>query len=309
MIRGMLVLAPRRTSDRGALRHGSLRTPDLRTPDLRTLALALLGALAACGGGHPPGPSPAAQRALAERESPATWEDLDPEQPGRRLRDPRSGVVFVRVPAGEFMMGSRTRPEQGPVHRVRISRPFLLAETEVTAEQWRRLVERWGGDAAVPVESPSPQHPMFANCFDAEHFCRIYGYRLPTEAEWEWACRGGQDDEGAPWLDRQALQEFAWFHPNAPGGAMPVGRRRPNGYGLHDMLGNVWEWCSDRWTLMYPATAEIAVDPQGPSIGNDRTLRGGSWFTLPEPRPATRMQESPFHRMPFFGFRPARDLP
>lgn len=213
-------------------------------------------------------------------------------------------------------MGSLDLPEEQPVHRVRITQPFLLAETEVTVEQWRHHVERHGGDAAVPIEARGPQHPMFVSHDEALGFCRIYGYRLPTEAEWEWACRGGdqgpQHGQDGWWRNEAVLLEHAWFHLNAgavpDAGAREVATRRPNPLGLHDMLGNVWEWCADRFGLFYVPVDPVALDPTGPELGSDRVLRGGSWFTLPAPTPHTRIQEAPFRRMPFFGFRPAVDL-
>ncbi len=233
---------------------------------MRTIALlALLLSPAACGGAA--GPTPAMLQALAAHAEPATWEDLDPAHPGRRRRDPRSGVVFVRVPA---------------------TPPFLLAETELTAAQWRRYVNGFAGDPTVPVPADDAL-PMTASWHDAVAYCERFGYRLPTEQEWEFACRGGLDPAVAPWRGPEELKPHAWFNFNAGDDRRRVGTRESNPFGLYDMLGNVWEWCQE-------------------AAGADRVLRGGSWFTMPWPKPELRTQGAPGERNAFYGFRPARGL-
>jgi formylglycine-generating enzyme required for sulfatase activity len=268
-------------------------------------SMLLLLALAACDG--KPVLTEAAARALAEKASPSTWEDLDPQRPGARLRDPRTGIVFVRIPAGTFAMGGGPIATEAPMHRVRISRPFLLAETEVTIAQWRRYLHEHAGDPSVPVPPGAADLPMPVSWLDADAFCRRYGYRLPTEAEWERACRGGLEREQEPWRDEPGLARSAWHYRNAES-VQPVGSREANPYGLRDMLGNVWEWCSDWFSPeAYRHRADPAVDPSGPEAGEGRVLRGGSWFTTPSPRPETRGAASPAERSPFYGFRPARE--
>ena len=257
---------------------------------------------AACGG--PPELTEAAKLALAAKSSPKTWEDLDPQHPGHRLRDPRTGIVFVRVPEGTFEMGGNEVPNEQPVHRVSLTKAFLLAETELTVAQWQQHVEQFAGDPEVPVPEGETL-PMPASWRDAEAFCARYGYRLPTEAEWERACRGGLPRDQEPWRGDQNLVRFAWCHRNADG-VRPVGTRERNPYGLHDMLGNVWEWCQDAYADgAYQGRPDPAVDPTGPAAG-DRVLRGGSWFTTPTARPETRSAANAAERSPFYGFRPAR---
>jgi len=254
-------------------------------------------ALGACGGD-----SEAATRALAAHADVGTWERLDEHDPPRRLRDPRTGVAFVRVPAGEFRSGP-----PGQERTFRITQPFLLAENELTVAQWARYVAELGGDAAVPVPAGGKDLPMPMSWLDAQQACARLGYRLPTEAEWERACRADHDPATAPWRTPAALQEHAWFNANAGDGSKPVRARVPNALGFYDMLGNLWEWCAD-WHAALPAAAEPIVDPLGPGQGTARVLRGGSWFTTPGALPDTRTAGFPDERNAFYGVRPARSL-
>jgi formylglycine-generating enzyme required for sulfatase activity len=274
----------------------------------------VLLALAACADD---GPTPELLAELAARASPSTWEDLDPAQPGARLRDPRTGIVFRRVPAGEFTMGGTGLPHEGPLHRVRLTRAFLLAETEVTAGAWRRCVREHGGAAAGEIPEDDAMPMGGTTWHDAAAFCARYGYRLPTEAEWEYACRAGADPATAPWRSSAALQEHAWFHANAAElGPQRVARKRANAFGLFDMLGNLSEWVADGMAA-YPRDGAVVVDPlpaplDAPGVPPElkgRVLRGGSFVTAPAPDPSQRMNAEPATRSAFFGFRPAVDLP
>lgn len=265
----------------------------------RTLAggvAVLLGT--ACGGPAAPAGDPAA---LAAQRSPTTWERLP--GPGlERWRDPRSGIVFVRIPAGTFTSdapeGART---------VHITKDFLLAETEWTVEQWRR-VAALAGLAAVPVPEGDGALPMPLSFADAEAACQQLGYRLPTEGEWERACRAEHTREDAPWRSPATVREHAWYNANAGDGARPVATLAPNGFGLYDMCGNLWEWCSDFHGPLLPS-AEPVVDPTGPVQGSSRVLRGGSWFTGPIVGPNTRTTDYAPARSALYGARPACDLP
>ncbi|MFM1870743.1 MAG: hypothetical protein RL398_165 [Planctomycetota bacterium] len=212
------------------------------------------------------GPTEAMVQRLLAQATPDTWQDLDPAVPGRRKRDPRSGVVFVKV-AGEH--------------------PLWLAESELTVAQWRSYVAEFAGhELPLPADDSLPAPASFD---DAREYCLRFGYRLPTEAEWEAACRAGLEDAAAPWRDPQSLAAHAWFHQTAGDAPHAVMTRTANPWGLYDMLGNVWEWCD----------AEV---------GTDRVLRGGSWFTNPAPNPKLRTQAAGESRNSFYGFRPARDL-
>ncbi|MBK8097596.1 MAG: formylglycine-generating enzyme family protein [Planctomycetes bacterium] len=275
---------------------------------MRWRHLLLLLPIVCCGcGDGPPSLSAAAAERLAAHASPTTWEDLDPMHPGQRLRDPRTGVVFRKIPAGEFAMGS-THPSEAPRHRVVISRPFLLAETELTIAQWRAHVTGFAGDPRVPVPRSAGELPMPVSWNDGLAFCERYGYRLPSEAEWEWACLGGLEPDDPSWIDETRVQAAAWVHANAGDQGHAVGTRQANGYGLCDMIGNVWEWCGDFYSETYAGRTDGIVDPRGPAQGQGRTLRGGSFFSLPHARPQSRTGDMALTRNEFYGLRPAREL-
>lgn len=204
------------------------------------------------------------------------------------------GMKLVRIPEGEFSMGSQG--DEVPVHRVRITKPFLVGQTEVTQRQWELVMGRrkpWQGSSHV-VEGPDyPATWLTWN--DATAFCEELtalerrcqrlpagrSYRLPTEAEWEYACRAGTNTRFSFGNDDRRLGDHAWYVENtslrADHHPHPVGRKRPNSWKLHDMHGNVAEWCSDWYDRGYYATSP-AEDPPGPSSGcSFRVIRGGNW--------------------------------
>jgi formylglycine-generating enzyme required for sulfatase activity len=284
---------------------------------VRTRAFGLLGLLAAlacpaCGEARPR-PLSAETRALLERHRDLrTWEVLDAEVVHgwpRRARDPRTGITFVLVPPGEFVMGTTLAGER-PEHRVRISRPFYLGETEVTVAQWRRSVEEHGG--GPPKPGAADDDPVTdVSWEDASAFAALYGYRLPSEAEWEHACRGAARAGSEPWADSDVLAEHAWFGYSAGGRTHPVGTRLPNGFGLYDMLGNVAEWCADPSLGNYHVAdaAGITVDPTPTEASPLRVLRGGSWLTVPPPLPSDRGADGATTRNALYGLRVLQPLP
>ncbi|MCR9248486.1 MAG: formylglycine-generating enzyme family protein [bacterium] len=278
-----------------------------RRAALHALCAGLALGIAGCRG--EPGLGPIDSASLAGLSDPADWEHLDGMEPPRRLRDPRTGIVFVRIPAGEFRYSP---PGVAATVTVAVTRPFLLAETEVTAAQFRRFADRAAKNSGLPVP-PTTELPMPLSWDDSREFCRALGYRLPTEAEWELACRADHERTGsapAPWSSAASVREFAWFNATAGTGPRPVATRAANGYGLHDMLGNVWEWCADCYAPV-PFLTEAAATVTDPVIKNDepgRSLRGASWFTPGNPRPTDRTQDFPNTRNAFYGLRPARDL-
>ena len=274
-----------------------------------TVAWSALVLLCGCGGRAPN--AAVVQGDPAPFRSPSTWRDLDPSRPGTRLQDPRTGIVFRRIPAGSFTMGSAYMPMSMPQHPVQISTAFLLAETEVTLGQWRSYLHAAGVPPTPAVQAGEDSLPAAVDHNGASAFCARYGYVLPTEAQWEWACLGGLSPSDPSWEDKTALRERAWYHDNAGDHARPVATRKPNGYGLHDMIGNLWEWCADYYA---PFDLEERIDPKGPPkpfgappIGNGRVLRGGSWFTIstPAPNPHTRIWDEPASTTTVAGFRPA----
>jgi formylglycine-generating enzyme required for sulfatase activity len=189
-----------------------------------------------------------------------------------------------------------------PPHLVTISRPFSIATTEVTQAQWKAVM------GSNPSEFPGDDHPVERVSWDdAKEFLRMLNtregrsvYRLPTEAEWEYACRAGAT---ADWSGE--LESIAWYQPNSGSTTHPVSQKRANAWGLYDMLGNVYEWCED-WKDAYPN--ENVTDPRGPSSGCSRVVRGGSWYVhANRALPFFRDFFQPDHRGHDVGFRVAAD--
>ena len=213
------------------------------------------------------------------------------------------GMAFVWVPAGEFRMGSTSAEadyDEQPVTRVRISRGFWLGKHEVTQSEWQAVT----GSNPSAFDECGPDCPVEQVSWnDAQAFIsalngRAVGsrYRLPTEAEWEYAARAGTSG------DRYGnLGAIAWYDGNSGGRTHPVGQKAPNAWGLHDMLGNVWEWVQD-WYGDYPGGA--VTDPRGPLSGSSPVFRGGSWrYCASGCRASSRNSFSPGYRPAYLGFR------
>jgi len=215
------------------------------------------------------------------------------------------GMKLRLIQPGTFLMGSeKGAGDEKPVHRVTIAKPFYLGVCEVTQEQYEAVMgtnpSRFKGPNR-PVESVSWQ--------DAQELCRRLSeregvkYRLPTEAEWEYACRAGSSTEYCFGDSQAGLGDYAWFKENSGGTTHDAGQRKANAWGLHDMHGNVWEWCAD-WYGEY--TTSDAEDPRGPRSGEYRVLRGGSWYRDPEgQRSALRHYFEPSYSLMDMGVRVA----
>ena len=221
---------------------------------------------------------------------------------------------MILVPAGSFSMGTVDGyPDEKPARRVSVQ-AFFLDRWEVTNDRFAMFLNAWGRDAdergrkmiedipsglrrsggrweAVPGAGAQPV--AVATWFGAAQYARYYRRRLPTEAEWEYACRAGNPGKWCGGDDEGTLGEYAWYEANSAQAAHPVGGKRPNGYGFQDMHGNVWEWCADWYDAGYYRTGP-ARDPAGPLAGTRRVLRGGSWASTPEAcRSAGRMGQKP----------------
>jgi formylglycine-generating enzyme required for sulfatase activity len=234
---------------------------------------------------------------------------------------------FSYIPAGTFTMGSPTSDTESsdgerPQHQVTISKPFLMLRTEVTQAQW---VAIWGnnpsyftGDMSRPVEQVSWYDVVdFCNQLSTrDGFTAAYtingttvtlnagatGYRLPTEAEWEYAARSGTTTPRYGTRD-----QIAWYNGNSGNTTHPVGQKTPNAWNLYDMLGNVWEWNWD-WYGGYSAGSQ--TDPQGPASGSYRVYRGGGCSGgASRVRAGDRDYFTPAYRYFNLGFRPLRSLP
>ena len=223
---------------------------------------------------------------------------------------PIAGMEFVRVPAGEFLMGSTSEEAydaEQPLTRVRISRAFELGKHEVTQAEWEAVMgsnpsgfDECGGDCPVERVSWDDVQEFIGRLNAREGGVR---YQLPTEAEWEYAARAGTSG------DRYGgdLDAIAWYDGNSGGGTHPVGQKAPNAWGLHDMLGNVWEWVQD-WYGEYPGGS--VTDPQGPASGSYRVFRGGSWSRGARIcRASYRNYNPPCIRLNLLGFRLLRIVP
>jgi formylglycine-generating enzyme required for sulfatase activity len=222
-------------------------------------------------------------------------------------------IELLLIPAGEFDMGSPFSEwpreyDEDPVRRIKISRPFYIGRYEVTQAQWKAVMGYTSCHFKGP-DLPADGIPWK----DAVAFCKRLGekqsqtFRLPTEAEWEYACRAGTTTAYSFGNDRSVLDDYAWFNSNSDHKTHPVGRKMPNAFGLHDVHGNVWEWCSD-WFDGY--RDDQSVDPTGPQTGFSRILRGGSWFCTPGPcRSANRGYNTPNIRDDDVGFRIVMDCP
>jgi formylglycine-generating enzyme required for sulfatase activity len=231
-----------------------------------------------------------------EDEKQAEYEDdvlrpVLPDPPGTITNS--IGMRLVSIPAGNFMMGSPQKEKgsrDGEVqHKVTLTMDFYLGMTQVTQAQYEKVIgenpscfqgdEVSGRDSSeFPVEKISWE--------DALKFCEKLSslpdeksagrmYRLPTEAEWEYACRAGSNTAFFFGDDEESLSDYAWYYRNSGERPHPVALKKPNAWGLYDMHGNVHEWCSDWFAYHYPKGA--VSDPAGPREGSSRVLRGGSW--------------------------------
>ena len=251
--------------------------------------------------------SPPAPEPLPAATRPGTPE---PARPPQTITN-SLGMEFVLIPAGEFLMGSANGDkDERPVHTVRISQAFYLEKYEVTQGQWEAVMgtnpSQFKGDPKRPVEQVSWE--------DAQEFIRKLNakeggtkYRLPTEAEWEYAARAGSTTAYSFGDDVTQLGEYAWYDQNAGNTTHPVGQRKPNAWGLYDMHGNVWEWVQD-WYGDYAAAT--VTDPQGSSSGSVRVIRGGGWFgNAGDCRAAYRSYAPPGDRIADCGLRLLRTAP
>ncbi len=220
------------------------------------------------------------------------------------------GMEFVLIPAGTFEMGStKGDKDEQPVHTVTISKPFYMGKYEVTQAQWQEIMgsnpSLFQGDGSRPVEQVWFDVVQdFIGKLNAKEGKNHY--RLPTEAEWEYAARAGTTTAYSFGDDAAQLGEYAWYKDNASGQTHPVGQKKPNAWGLYDMHGNVWEWVQD-WYQRY--SPEAVTDPQGPQSGTHRSRRGGAWNNFAKIcRSANRYSVAGF-RDDFLGFRLVRTAP
>jgi formylglycine-generating enzyme required for sulfatase activity len=230
-------------------------------------------------------------------------------------------IEFVRIPAGSFQMGSPDSEKDrilfdSPIREVQITEPFYMGKYEITQAQWEAVMgttvrrQRNKADSPWRLKGEGPEYPMYyVSWEEANEFCKRLGneFRLPTEAEWEYACRAGSQTRfyyGED-PDYSELDQYAWYYGKSDNKTHPVGQTKPNAWGLHDMHGNVYEWCSDRYETWSYVNAG-SVDPTGPRSPKelDRTCRGGSWLGKPDGcRSASRAGLTKSDRLDLIGFR------
>ena len=228
-------------------------------------------------------------------------------------------IRMIAIPSGEFMMGSpdgEGDSDEYPQHHVQVP-PFFMSETPVTKKQWRTIVDQYAAIASTdlkptPSGSKGDERPVEQVSWDdVSEFCQVIstvtrrtGYRLPTEAEWEYACRAGSMTDYA--FGNKLTKKMAHFNQSSTANVKK--NRKPNAFGLFDMHGTVWEWCEDTWHKNY----KEAPSDGSAWIGNDemRIVRGGSWFLNPwYCRSAYRPRRNPGVRLNDVGFRLVLSLP
>ena len=199
-------------------------------------------------------------------------------------------IELVWLPPGTFIMGSPAT-EEGRVnswdretqHRVTLSRGFWIGKYEITQEEWEAVM---GGNPSRPKNVGTRAPVENVTWVDCQRFLRRLNaihdgagkFRLPTEAEWEYACRAGTRTAYSAGASESDLAREGWYRHNSGTTVHSVGQKRPNAFGLYDMHGNVYEWCQDRFAAY---SSDAVTDPTGPSSGDHRVLRGGSYFYSP----------------------------
>ncbi len=217
----------------------------------------------------------------------------------------KDGLTYVRIPSGRYLMGcsaadSECDEDEKPAHWVDIPKAFWMGQSEVTVSAFRKYAETIGRNLRVADD----QLPITeVDRAEAVAYCRWAGGRLPSEAEWEYAARGGQSEPRYG-----PLRDIAWIDSNSNEAAHPVGQKQANAYGLHDMLGNVAEWVLDRYYNRYD-TDDANPVPEEPLAGNaTAVVRGGSWAYGPQSaRASNRTEMEKDAAEPFVGFRCIRD--
>lgn len=227
------------------------------------------------------------------------------------------GMEFVLIPAGSFLMGAdksqekEATKEEVPQHRVTISKAFYMGKYEVTQEQWRAVIgrnpSRFDENPRNPVETVSwPDVQEFIDKLNTKEGGKRY--RLPTEAEWEYAVRAGTTSKYFFGNDEEQLGQYGWYTENSEDRTHPVGQLKPNPWGLYDVYGNVWEWLQDWYSADYYKHSP-STDPYGPSEGTERVVRGGGWNVIARfCRSAHRDWYTPDNRLGRLGFRLIRTI-
>ncbi len=223
---------------------------------------------------------------------------------------------FVTLPRGVFLMGSEFKENEQPIHEVEIDYDIAMSKFQVTVEDYMLFAQ------AIGVEMPEEKHVHLGlnvpirrlTWLSATAYCKWLSegegktFRLPTEAEWEYACRAGSNAKYCFGDDASELGDYAWYKENSEKVTHDVGLKKPNAWGLHDMHGNIWEWCVDRYAENY---AEVSNDGSAYMVASERgmVLRGGAWSGIPDNlRSYSRINLGASSRNYFVGFRVVVEL-
>jgi formylglycine-generating enzyme required for sulfatase activity len=234
--------------------------------------------------------------------APLAFSEMAILHPGTKRVNRKDGMTYLWIPSGSFTMGcspgdSACYEDEKPAHRVEITNGFWLAETPVTQHAYERVM------GVNPSHFRGPQRPVECVSWEeAIEYCHGAAARLPTEAEWEYAARAGSKAARYGELD-----QIGWYDKNSKSRTHDSKGKRPNDWGLYDMLGNVWEWVADWFDESYYRRGEV-IDPTGPNYGTKRIVRGGAWsFDSRMARVSFRSGLGPSTRYDDFGFRCAAD--
>jgi len=268
--------------------------------------------------------------AAAQNQAQNSTPEAFPQTGPKPKQEPTPAIEMVLVKGGTFTMGCVPEQESDcdynsiPAHQVTLN-DFYIGKYEVTQKQWREIMgvnirqQRDMESEQLPLYGLGDEYPMYyVNWYETHEFISRLNektgknYRLPTEAEWEYAARGGNQSRGYKYSGSNAIEEVSWYYGNSGEGgsanliAHPVGTKKENELGIHDMTGNVWEWVSDLYGE-YGGNAQ--TNPKGPETGWLHVLRGGSWFYHARPMLVSfRGNSDPTSRTGHIGFRLASDI-
>ena len=262
-----------------------------------------------------------------KRKAPDNVSKKAAENPGEIKAE--SGIEMALIPAGKFTMGDKDEVDAQP-HEIFVS-SFYIDKYPVTQQQYKKVMSenpsRWKSDKnpveqvrwsdAVKYCNTRSRKEGLQPCYDLQTWrCNFdaNGYRLPTEAEWEYACRAGTTTKYFFGNDSSKLTDYAWLDENSSGKPHPVGQKKPNPWGLYDMSGNVWQWCNDFYQVDYYQQSP-EKNPRGPDDGETKVVRGGAWkFSADSCRSGYRYNEDPGYSdvcfgYDIYGFRCVRNAP
>jgi formylglycine-generating enzyme required for sulfatase activity len=269
-----------------------------------------LALLPACDRSPSPGSSKSA-------DASPKGQSADAQETANRNPSPSNGTAMIQIAGGKFMMGDKDEAD-APPHEVTIS-AFLMDKHLITQGQFQKVMStnpsRWKGENNPVEQLRWSDAVKFCNkrseleglypCYDLKTLkCNFdaNGYRLPTEAEWEYACRAGGTTAYFFGDTAGKLGDYAWFEKNSGAKPRPVGQKKPNPWGLYDICGNVWEWCNDFYKVDYYKESP-RENPRGPEAGKNKVLRGGAFrFSADNCRSGYRYNENPGYADVCFGY-------